>query len=52
MFLTFSWWIHGMQQGSMFPQVSEKTRCPLNNFWTYELNCYFLKVDKGSKYGE
>ena len=33
------------------PQVSEKTRSP-NNFWTYELNCYFLKADKGNKYGE
>ena len=52
MFLIFFWWIHGMKQGSISPQVSEKTRSPSNNFWTCEVNCYFLKVDKSRKYGE
>ena len=32
------------------PQVSEKTRSPQIIFEPYELNCFFLKVDKGSKY--
>ena len=28
------------------------SRFPENNFSTYELNCYFLKDEKGSKYEE
>ena len=42
-----------MQKGSMFPQVSEKTRShPPMNFWTNDLNRYFRKAEKGSKYEE
>ena len=47
-FLMNSWYAEGF----CAPKVSEKTRYLPKNFWTYDLNCYFLKADKGSKYGE
>ena len=31
---------------------SEGLYTPPENFSTYKLNCYFLKVDKGSKFRE
>ena len=47
-FLMNCWYAEGFYA----PKVSEKIRSVPKNFWTYELNRYFLKAYKGSKYGE
>ena len=39
-------------EGFYVPPVFRKGWVPLKNFWTYELNCYFIKVDESSKCGE
>ena len=47
-FLMSSWYAEGFY----VPPVFRKDWVPLKNFWTYELNCYFIKVDEGCKCGE
>ena len=47
-FFMSSWYA---EEFYVFPRSQKRLDTP-NDFWTYELNCYFLKADKGSKYRE